>query len=225
MNSDLMIEAVNISSDGYIKNIKRRKGIKIITLCNGNDKYITIEFDDIFNVNLKKYIVDVIDELMGNNENILVVGLGNEKSTFDSLGPLVIDNIVVSLKKIYAIKPGVSGATGIETNDIIKGIVDKIKPDCVLVIDSLKSNSLIRLNNTIQFTNTGIHPGSGIKNKREEISKKTLGIPVIAVGVPTISVLNNDMIITSKDIDFVIEKLSDILSISINEYLYKNVEI
>ena len=96
----------------------------------------------------------------------------------------------------------------------------------VVVVDSLKSNSISRLNKTIQITDTGIHPGSGVNNKRVALNKKTLGIPVIAIGVPTVCDISNiiknvdDMIVTSKDIDFIIDKLSDLISISLNEVIY-----
>ena len=88
--------------------------------------------------------------------------------------------------RVAAISPGVMGETGIETSDIIEAIVNKIKPDYIIAIDSLASNSIERLNKTIQITDTGIHPGSGVGNKRKEISKDTIGIPVIAIGVPTV---------------------------------------
>ena len=96
----------------------------------------------------------------------------------------------------------------------------------MVVVDSLKSNSISRLNKTIQITDTGIHPGSGVNNKRVALNKKTLGIPVIAIGVPTVcdicNIIKNvdDMIVTSKDIDFIIDKLSDLISISLNEVIY-----
>ena len=129
----------------------------------------------------------------------LVIGLGNVKSTPDALGPLVIQNTLVTrhlfilntnikdgMRKVSAISPGVMGTTGIETSDIIKAIVDKIKPDFVITIDSLAALSIDRVNKTIQMTDTGIHPGSGIGNHRKEISKDTINVPVIAIGVPTV---------------------------------------
>ena len=248
-----MIEAINMKENGCIKNIKRNKFNKITTLTIDNDKYIkgeyiTIEFKDIFNDTLSNDLIKTIKYLFRKNNinessSALVVGLGNEKSTPDSLGPLVIDNIIVTRhleilglnlnRVVSAIKPGVTGSTGIETKDIIKSVVDKIKPDFLIIIDSLKSESLKRLNKTIQLTDTGIHPGSGVQNKREKIDKEVLGIPVIAIGVPTVcdiktiikektnKNINDNMIITSRDIDFVIEKMSDLISISINKSLYE----
>ena len=254
--SDLMIEAVNMNSEGVVTNIEKRRGV-VVTSLDVNDskvgeigKYITIEFDDILNKSIRKEVISKLRMLLvenGINEDssILVVGLGNERSTPDSLGPLVIENIIVtrhleilglnSSRVVSAIKPGVMGETGIETKDIIKGVIDKIKPDCLIVVDALKSGSLKRLNRTIQLTDTGIHPGSGVANKREKLDRKSLGIPVIAIGVPTVcdirtiisenvdSVDNSkvpDMIITPKEIDFVIDKMSDLISICINKTLY-----
>ena len=139
----------------------------------------------------------------------LIVGLGNDKSTPDSLGPLVVDDIIVTnhlyligemssnFNRVAAINPGVMGETGIETSDIIKAIINEIKPDYLIVIDSLASKSIDRLNKTIQITDAGIHPGSGIGNRRKEISIDTLKIPVIAIGVPTVvdaSVIVSDTI-------------------------------
>lgn len=254
--SDLMIEAVDMNGKGIISNVEKRKNIAITTL-EVNDsnigeigKYITIEFDDILNKSIRKEVVSKLKMLLDENNineesSILVVGLGNERSTPDSLGPLVIENIIVtrhlevlglnSNRVVSAIKPGVMGETGIETKDIIKGVIEKIKPDCLIVIDALKSGSLKRLNKTIQLTDTGIHPGSGVQNKREKLDKKSLGIPVIAIGVPTVCDIRTiisenvddvddknipDMIITSKEIDFVIDKMSDLISICINKTLY-----
>lgn len=253
--SDLMIEAVDMNSNGVISNIIKKRNI-IITEVEVNDiniaeigKYITIEFNDIMNKSIKRELIIQLKNMLDINglkkdSSILVVGLGNERSTPDSLGPLVIENIIVtrhleilglnSERVVSAIKPGVTGETGIETKDIIKGVIEKIKPDFLIVIDALKSGSIKRLNKTIQLTDTGIHPGSGVQNKREKLDKKSLGIPVIAIGVPTVcdikTIINEsvdyeiqnipDMIITPKEIDFVIDKMSDLISICINKVLY-----
>jgi len=130
----------------------------------------------------------------------LVVGLGNINVTPDSLGPVVIDNVIVTrhmfllnpeevsegISDVSAFAPGVMGNTGIETYDIIEAVVNKIKVDYLIVVDALAARSLARVNRTIQVTNTGISPGSGVGNSRKEISKETMGIPVIAIGVPTV---------------------------------------
>jgi len=170
--------------------------------------YVTIEFDDITDFHSREKLGNLLNlelKKMLNYKNIdddfecLVIGLGNEKSTADALGPLTINNILVTrhlfymnkkidegIRKVSAISPGVMGDTGIETSELIKNIIDSIKPDFVLVIDSLKASSISRVNKTIQMTDTGIHPGSGVGNKRKEISENLFKIPVIAIGVPTV---------------------------------------
>lgn len=170
-------------------------------------KYITIEFEDVTDFNnrksVKKVFSDHLKDLLktlkiSEESSCLIIGLGNSKSTPDSLGPLSIDNILVTnhlfmygaveegFRKVSAIKPGVTGDTGIETSDLIKSIVESTKPDFLIVIDALASQAISRVNKTIQMSNTGIHPGSGVGNSRKEISEETLNIPVIAIGVPTV---------------------------------------
>ncbi|MCM3599512.1 GPR endopeptidase [Robertmurraya korlensis] len=146
----------------------------------------------------------------------LVVGLGNWNVTPDALGPQVCENLLVTrhlyqlspesvdegYRPVSALAPGVMGLTGIETSDIIMGVVEKTKPDFVIAIDALASRSIERVNSTVQISNTGIHPGSGVGNKRKELSEETLGIPVIAVGVPTVV---DAVSITSDTIDFILK--------------------
>jgi len=134
------------------------------------------------------------------NANILLVGLGNWHATPDALGPKVIDNSMVTrhlykyapeelkggLRSVSAIAPGVLGITGIETAEIIKGVVEKIQPELVIVVDSLAAGSVDRIATTIQIADTGISPGSGIGNNRAGINKESMGVPVIAIGIPTV---------------------------------------
>lgn len=223
-------------------------------------EYISILFKDVTDIDSKnKLIRDLSKELKDllNRKNllskpVLVVGLGNSYSTPDSLGPKVIKNIIStrhisildSLDENYSvvskISPGVFADTGIESFDIIKSITSTIKPSYVIVIDSLSSKSLNKVNKVIQITDSGIDPGSGVGNHRKEISKKTLKIPVISIGVPTVvnlhtiikdtleeyeleSILDNkpnNYMVTPKEIDFVIEQLSYVISKSINNVLH-----
>ncbi len=146
----------------------------------------------------------------------LVVGLGNWNVTPDALGPSVVENLLITkhifelqpeqvsdgFRSVSAITPGVMGLTGIETSDIIHGVIEKTKPDFVIAIDALAARSIERVNTTIQVSDSGIHPGSGVGNKRKELSKETLGIPVIAVGIPTVV---DAVSITSDTIDFVLK--------------------
>lgn len=153
----------------------------------------------------------------------LVVGLGNYNVTPDSLGPVVVDNVMVTrhmfllnpeevsegVSEISAIAPGVMGTTGIETYDIIEAVLNKIEINYIIAVDALASRSIQRVNKTIQVTNTGISPGSGVGNKRKELSKEALNVPVIAIGVPTVV---DAATITSDTIDFILKYFSKKLS-------------
>jgi spore protease len=137
---------------------------------------------------------------LGSKSTILIVGLGNWNVTPDALGPKVVSSVMVTrhlheyvpdqvddgVRPVCAVAPGVLGITGIETGEIIRGIVDRVKPDIVIAIDALASRKMERVNTTIQIADTGISPGSGVGNKRKDLSKETLGVPVIAIGVPTV---------------------------------------
>ena len=162
----------------------------------------------------------LIDKHVQKQEEILVVGLGNVYVTPDSLGPKVINEIDVTrhlinylpqyveegTRPVCAVAPGVLGTTGIETMEILKGIVDNTKPKLVIVIDALASRSIDRISSTIQISDTGIVPGAGVGNTRKEISQETLGIPVIAIGIPTVVDLAT---IVSDGIDIFIGKLQE----------------
>jgi spore protease len=152
------------------------------------------------------------------NDSCLVVGLGNWDVTPDSLGPLVVKHTMITrhlfvlqpeqvsegYRSVAAISPGVLGITGIETSEIVRGVVDKSRPDFVIAFDALASRALSRVNTTIQVADTGIQPGSGVGNKRKSLTKETLGIPVIAVGVPTVV---DAVTITHDTIDYVLSHL------------------
>ncbi|MFC5703697.1 GPR endopeptidase [Cohnella faecalis] len=144
-------------------------------------------------------------------KSVLVVGLGNSNVTPDALGPLVVENIMVTrqffelmpdqvspgYRPVSAVAPGVLGTTGIESSDIVFGIAQKSSPDLIIAVDALAAKSLERVNTTIQIADTGIHPGSGIGNKRRGLTKDILGVPVIGIGVPTVvyasTIVNNTM--------------------------------
>lgn len=172
----------------------------------------------------------VIGRHISDTEDILVVGLGNLYVTPDSLGPKVISNIEITrhileympklmpedTRPVSAISPGVLGTTGIETMEILKGIVENIKPKMLIVIDALASRSIERISSSIQIADTGIVPGAGVENARKEISQKTLGIPVIALGIPTVVDLAS---ITNDCINLFIENLQE--KAMSNDYLNK----
>lgn len=170
--------------------------------------YVTIDVPKLKNTDqdLKDQVSKVLaKEIKGigrNKENTktLIVGLGNWNVTPDALGPKVVDRVLVTrqyfiaynkdedetVANVSALSPGVMGLTGIETAEIVKGVVEKTKPDLVVAIDALASRRMERVSTTIQLSNTGINPGSGIGNKREGLTEEYLGVPVLAIGVPTV---------------------------------------
>ena len=178
------------------------------TMGKGQGKYITIEAQGLRykNTQLQEQVMKALaKELVAmvelpKNAVILVIGLGNRNITPDALGPRAVEKIVVTrhlqemlspelkggVRSVCAIAPGVLGITGIETVEIVQGIVSKIKPDLVIAIDALAAASSHRVLTTVQLSNTGISPGSGVGNKRFGLTKESLGVPVIAIGVPTV---------------------------------------
>lgn len=190
--------------------------------------YITLDVKEIKNADedrieeIAEIMADelrtVIGEHASDTDDILVVGLGNRYVTPDALGPKVVPEIEVTrhileympkimpedTRPVSAISPGVLGITGIETMEILKGIVQNIKPKMLIVIDALATRKLERISSSIQIADTGIVPGAGVNNARKEISINTLGIPVIAIGIPTVVDLAT---ITNECIDIFIENL------------------
>ena len=173
--------------------------------------YITLEApnmavpDEDYHEEISKELLKYLKQFVNSdkeNSSILVVGLGNRKVTPDALGPYVVDNLNITrhiireygryamgeeeATLVSAIVPGVMGQTGMETVEIIKGVVEETKPDLLIAIDALAARSSRRLNCTIQIADTGINPGSGVGNHRNAITEKTVGVPVIAIGVPTV---------------------------------------
>ena len=213
---DILSENIEDNSIKVDESIKNDISVTNVTINNDNNKlnkskgkYITISYKDVTDKdnykNLEKILVSELKKVLKYlnikfKSKCLVIGLGNRESTPDSLGPKVIDNILVTrylydiekidvdpnYRNVSAFTPGVTGTTGIESSDVIKGLIEKTKPDFLIIIDALASSSIERVNKTIQITDTGINPGSGVYNNRGELSKKTLGIPVIAIGVPTV---------------------------------------
>lgn len=173
--------------------------------------YITLEApnlivpDEDYHREISEELAKIVQGLIKEKKkeyDVLVIGLGNREVTPDALGPYVADNLVVTrhiikeygkyamgeknINMVSAIVPGVMGQTGMETVEIVNGIVKETKPDFLIAIDALAARSTKRLNRTIQIADTGIHPGSGVGNHRRGITEETLGVPVIAIGVPTV---------------------------------------
>lgn len=189
--------------------IETMNGAKAMGKPMGN--YITLEApamtqpDENYHQEISEELAKQLKEIIPGIEqeiSIMVVGLGNRDVTADALGPNVVDNLVITRhmvkeygkvafnkKQVHMVSgliPGVMAKTGMESQEIIKGVVEKTKPDVVIVVDALAARSTRRLNRTIQISNTGIHPGSGVGNHRNAITQETLGVPVIAIGVPTV---------------------------------------
>ena len=227
VNENLKIERVFITNENGEKAVGKPKGsyitIDIKNLKIAQDEEIQ-KASNILTDELEK----IIEKHVTRKEEILVVGLGNIYVTPDSLGPKVINELDITrhIKKympeildentrnVCAIAPGVLGTTGMETLEIIKGIVENVKPKLLIVIDSLASRSIERISSSLQIADTGIVPGAGVENARAELSVNTLGIPVIAIGIPTVVELAT---LVSDGIDIFINRLQD--KAKSNEYL------
>ncbi|HAN44353.1 MAG TPA: GPR endopeptidase [Ruminococcaceae bacterium] len=204
-------------------------------------------------------IADELAKMLPRQGLVLIVGLGNKHITPDAIGPLTIDGILATrhispeiakasglenIRSVAALAPGVLGQTGIETAEIIHSITNSIKPAAVIVIDALASRSVDRLGCTVQLADSGISPGSGVQNKRKELSKNTLGVPVISMGIPTVvdaltlsaDVLasggadadsierllpknGEQMMVTPREIDLLVDRAAKTLSLAINKAL------
>ena len=218
VRTDLALEEVNEDDKSKYVSEKKNGSINVITLDINEDnkdkfnknigKYITIEFDDVTDFNNSKEVEKVFIEEIKNmlsfhnikkDDSCMIVGLGNEKSTPDSLGPKSVNDIIVTnhffdmglnveegFRVVSAFNPGVMGQTGMETSNVVCAIAKELKPDFIIVIDALKASNVNRVNKTIQITDAGINPGSGIGNTRKEISENILNIPVFAIGIPTV---------------------------------------
>lgn len=197
--NEIRVTVVDVTSDIGAKKLGKTIG-----------KYITVETphmdepDEGYHQEITKVLIEQLRQLLPGiaQRKILVAGIGNREITPDALGPLVVEHLFITrhlfqmyaptssilkgLGNISAIAPGVMGQTGMEGQEIIHGIIEETKPEVLIVIDALAARSTQRLNRTIQLTNTGIHPGAGIGNHRNELTEKTLGIPVIAIGIPTV---------------------------------------
>ncbi len=238
VRTDLIVDSIGTSNiEGITKsekkidniiisNINAKVDIKTLGKKKGN--YTTISFEDITDTSNRKKLEKIVTtELLKLMKNLhikdidkaLVIGLGNYKSTPDSLGPKVLNDLVITrhlyllneikveegYRNVSGFIPGVMGNTGIEAKDVILGITKEINPDFLIVVDALASSSIERVNRTIQMTDTGISPGSGVGNSRIEISYETVGKPVIAIGIPTVV---DAVTIVSDTIKYLLKKIS-----------------
>lgn len=217
IGEDIQITRVNVLNENGEQAIGKKQG-SYITIDIKNMKIAGEDEIQKASEAVTKELKSLIANLIGEQEDILVVGLGNLYVTPDSLGPKVIQDIDITrhiltympdvldknTRPVSAVSPGVLGTTGIETLEILKGIVDNTKPKLLIVIDALASRSIERISSTVQIANTGIVPGAGVGNKRKELTKETLGIPVIAIGVPTVV---EAATIAADSLDLFIQKL------------------
>ena len=197
---DVRVTKVTIDTRNAAKTMGKPMGIYVTM-----EAPAMVEPDEDYHREISKCLAEELLKLLPEEEeeqNILVVGLGNREVTADALGPQTVDNLYITrhivreygkaayscnrMPLLSALEPGVMAKTGMETAEIVKGVVSETKPDILIVVDALAARSTKRLNRTIQITNTGIQPGSGVGNHRNALTKESLGVPVIAIGIPTV---------------------------------------
>ena len=221
------------------------KGIgKYITYCTDT----ALDDSQIFDGRLDELSKILSSLLPKNIKSVLVAGLGNTDITADALGPKTVNYVLATRHiindynndnsyfsdffNVSSISTGVLGDTGIESAEIIKGVVNQIKPDCVIAVDALAASSSSRLGNTVQLSDVGISPGSGVGNHRYEISESTLGVPVVSIGIPTVVSTsgirgkndNGAMFVTPREIDRIIEHGAKLIAMTVNVCLQKNID-
>ena len=260
--ADLRITKVTIDTKNAEKMLGKPMGVYVTM-----EAPAMVEPDDDYHREISEALAEELLKMMPQEQeeqSVLVVGLGNREVTADALGPQVVDNLLITrhvvknygkaaynctrMNLVSSIEPGVMAKTGMETAEIISGVVKETGPDVLIVVDALAARSTRRLNRTIQITNTGIQPGSGVGNHRNALTQETLGVPVIAIGIPTVvdaleklmsgekefdavkymgqhrmafAELNN-MYMTGKDIDSVVKRVSYTVSEGINIAMEKS---
>lgn len=232
--------------------------------------YVTVELTGLArheNDSFERCVRAIADEIskmvqIEPDQSVLVVGLGNWNITPDAIGPKTVDNTMVTrhlvermpdvfgaLRGVSALTPGVLGTTGLESAEIIRGVVDRSNPACIIVIDALVSRKLSRLCSTVQIADTGIVPGSGVGNARAAINREVLGVPVIAIGVPTVvdaatlaadltesagicdvpaeqlAPFGGSLIVTPKEIDSQVSDIAKVVGYAINMSLHDGLDI
>lgn len=203
------VESINHDSDGIsVTHVKITTPEGALKIGKPMGNYVTIEIEQMLYENeevCERGAQAVCDELkkiinIPKNAPVLIAGLGNRYITPDSIGPKTVNKLVVTrhitneadsgfafnVRPVSAIAPGVLGLTGIETSEVIQGVAQRVKPALIIAVDALASRKLSRLGTTVQIADTGISPGSGVGNNRKELTQNTLGVPVIAIGVPMV---------------------------------------
>ncbi|EWM53075.1 GPR endopeptidase [Ruminococcus flavefaciens] len=244
-------ESVHISQRGRafrITEITIDDDSCIDAIGKGKGRYITLEGSSLSRYSedypiMVQELADEIESLIPGGE-VLVAGLGNNDITPDAIGPQTASKIlatrhlntddglfVPSLRPVSTLAGGVMGQTGIETAELIRSVASELRPSAIIAVDALACNDISRLGTTIQITDTGISPGSGVSNERKELSEKIFGVPVIAVGIPTVVDMHTivrsltgksingklpNMMVTPRDIDRLTERASQLLAFGIN---------
>ena len=262
------VEAAQETINGFIVttvNILDKNGEEVLGKPAG--KYVTIELDGLIRreensfSNAVELVAKQIRSLMNMDtlDAVFVAGLGNNAITPDAIGPETINSIMITrhlkermpqefapFKQVAAVQTGVLGTTGIESADLITAVISRLHPDCIIAVDALASRSVGRLCRTLQISNTGIIPGSGVGNSRMALNEETLGVPVVAIGVPTVvdaDTLLSDMagkagwrnmqedqtiqkmIVTPRDIDKNVRDIAKLIGYSINMAIHKDLTL
>ena len=231
-----LVTEVEITTQDAAEKIEKPKG-KYITL----ERESPLDFTPESVSSCAKEIADELTRILGAPNSVLVVGLGNMGITPDSLGPRASAHIFATrhihfnapslafegLKSVSTISPGVMGQTGIEVLEILEPLCKKLSPDAVIAIDSLACSQVSHLGKTIQITDTGISPGSGVLNARKELSQATLGVTTVAIGVPTVATLCGEetLLVTPKNIDKLISTSASLISSGINLCLHPSLSL
>ncbi len=244
----ILVTNVEILTEDAAKKIGRPMG-----------KYVTLETDSKINIfeldELRELMIAEVRGLVGRIKgSILVVGIGNTTVTPDALGPKTARGVLATrhissdlaekiglsgIKPVSVLSPGVLGQTGMEVKEIIEGAIERIKPQTVILIDALAAREVSRLGSTVQLSNTGIVPGSGVGNSRAELSESTLGVKCVTIGVPMVvdastlcydltgvsSKEHDTLIVTPRDIDRIIEKSSQTISYVLNFALQPDTDV
>lgn len=253
IRTDLAIESLKIEQNNSFFSEKEGNFTLYFAEISENEqsdkpkgKYATLYFEDVDKITdfkpFEKQFKKALEMLSKPHKSVMVVGLGNREITADSIGVKTAEKILATrhiagefakkiglenLKSVSVIVPNVLGKTGLEVLEILKGITEKTKVDLVIVIDALCAKDKSRIFKTVQLTDSGIAPGSGVKNRRREISKNTLKTEVIAIGVPTVIEYpddNENLIVTPKECDILTEILSEILARNLNLFLQPDID-
>ncbi len=248
----IKITRLGITDDRGAQKLQKPKGTYITLEFSSPEGWASEEITE-----AKEILSETLSELVPPNacNEVLAVGLGNRKITSDSIGPKVVEGLFVTrhlfehlpevltdeMRPLAAVSPGVLGLTGMETGEIVRGVCDRIAPSLVIVIDALAARNVNRLARSVQISDTGITPGSGVGNHRAELSEKTLGVPVISIGVPMVidaaDLLSEEefrpskgaertpFIVTPKDVDILSDRMADLVADAINLAVHRGVSL